>query len=55
MTDIIAPLRVGSYPRERTLVNVTYAVDGTWGIGSKAYSYAELGVAISQAAAARSV
>ena len=47
VTDIIDRLKVGSHPRERTFVNVSYAVDGTWGIGGKAYSNAELGAAIS--------
>jgi phenylpyruvate tautomerase PptA (4-oxalocrotonate tautomerase family) len=47
VTDIIDRLKAGSHPRERTFVNVTYAVDGTWGIGGKAYSNAELGAAIS--------
>jgi phenylpyruvate tautomerase PptA (4-oxalocrotonate tautomerase family) len=52
VTDIIDRLTAGSDPRERTFVNVTYAVDGTWGIGGKAYSNAELGAAITEAAAA---
>jgi phenylpyruvate tautomerase PptA (4-oxalocrotonate tautomerase family) len=47
VTDIIDRLKAGSHPRERTFVNVSYAVDGTWGIGGKAYSNAELGAAIS--------
>jgi phenylpyruvate tautomerase PptA (4-oxalocrotonate tautomerase family) len=51
VTDIIDRLKAGSHPRERTFVNVTYAVDGTWGIGGKAYSNAELGVAISRSPA----
>lgn len=50
VTDIINRLRAGTHPRERTYVNITYAVDGTWGIGGKAYSNNELGVAIQQAA-----
>jgi len=29
---------------------VTYAVDGAWGIGGKAYSNAEIGEAIQQGA-----
>ena len=52
VTDIIDRLKAGSHPRERTFVNVTYAVDGTWGIGGKAYSNAELGAAISHASVA---
>lgn len=51
VTDIIDRLKAGSHPRERTFVNVTYAVDGAWGIGGKAYSNADLGEAITQAAA----
>lgn len=50
VTDIIDKLKAGTHPRERTFVNVTYAVDGTWGIGGKAYSNDELGVAIQKAA-----
>ncbi|MDE1006514.1 MAG: hypothetical protein OSB38_12695 [Paraburkholderia fungorum] len=49
-TDIIDRLSAGSHPRERTFVNVTYAVDGAWGIGGKAYSNAELGEAIQRGA-----
>ncbi|WP_266160471.1 tautomerase family protein [Dyella silvatica] len=49
-TDLIDELKAGSHPRERTFVNVTYAVDGSWGIGGKAYSNDELGTAIQQAA-----
>jgi phenylpyruvate tautomerase PptA (4-oxalocrotonate tautomerase family) len=48
VTDIVDRLKTGSHPRERTFVNVTYAVDGTWGIGGKAYSNAELGAAIAR-------
>jgi len=46
VTDVIDELRVGEHPRERTFVSVFHAVDGTWGIGGKAYSNAELGAAI---------
>lgn len=49
VTDIIDELRAGDHPRARTFVNVTYAVDGTWGIGGKAYTNAELGGAIAGA------
>lgn len=45
-TDIIHELRAGSHPKERTFVNVVYAVEGTWGIGGKAYTNAALGEAI---------
>ncbi|MBD8879920.1 hypothetical protein IHE49_05455 [Rhodanobacter sp. 7MK24] len=51
VTDIIDRLKAGSHPRERTFVNVTYALDGAWGIGGKAYTNDELGAAIQQAAA----
>ncbi|SDR48557.1 hypothetical protein SAMN05519103_03789 [Rhizobiales bacterium GAS113] len=46
VTDIIDQLKAGSHPRERTFVNVTYAVDGTWGIAGRAYSNAEIGEAV---------
>lgn len=45
-TDIIHELRAGSHPRERTFVNVVYALEGSWGIGGKAYTNAALGEAI---------
>ncbi|WP_114240595.1 hypothetical protein [Dyella sp. C9] len=51
VTDIIDRLKAGDHPRQRTFVNVTYAVDGAWGIGGKAYTNEELGAAIQQAAA----
>jgi len=50
VTDIIDQFKAGSHPRERTFVNVTYAVDGAWGIGGKAYSNVEIGEAIQQGA-----
>jgi phenylpyruvate tautomerase PptA (4-oxalocrotonate tautomerase family) len=50
VTDIIDRLKAGSHPRDRTFVNVTYAVEGTWGIAGKAYSDTELGAAIAQTA-----
>ena len=46
VTDVIDELKAGRHPRDRTYVNVTYAVDGAWGIGGKAYTNAELGAAI---------
>lgn len=48
VTDIIDRLKKGTHPRERTYVNVTYAVDGTWGIAGKAYSNSEMGEAVQQ-------
>jgi phenylpyruvate tautomerase PptA (4-oxalocrotonate tautomerase family) len=46
VTDIIDELKSGPHPRARTFVNVTHAVDGTWGIAGKAYTNAELAAAI---------
>lgn len=46
VTDVIDELKAGPHPRSRTFVNVTYAVDGAWGIGGQAYTNADLGVAI---------
>jgi phenylpyruvate tautomerase PptA (4-oxalocrotonate tautomerase family) len=50
VTDIIDELQTGRHPRSRTFVNVTYAVDGAWGIGGRAYTNAALGQAIAAAA-----
>jgi phenylpyruvate tautomerase PptA (4-oxalocrotonate tautomerase family) len=49
VTDIIDELRAGNHPRARTFVNVTYAVDGAWGIAGKAYTNEELAAAASEA------
>ena len=49
-TDIIDELKAGNHPRDRTFVNVSYAVEGAWGIGGKAYTNADLGLAIAAAA-----
>jgi phenylpyruvate tautomerase PptA (4-oxalocrotonate tautomerase family) len=46
VTDAIDELKAGNHPRARTFVNVTYAVDGTWGIAGKAYTNEDLGAAI---------
>jgi len=46
VTDVIDELKAGPHPRSRTFVSVSYAVDGTWGIGGHAYTNAELGTAI---------
>jgi phenylpyruvate tautomerase PptA (4-oxalocrotonate tautomerase family) len=48
-TDAIDELKAGAHPRSRTYVNVSYAVDGAWGIAGKAYSNEELGEAIARA------
>ena len=50
VTDIIDDLKASDHPRSRTFVNVTHAQDGSWGIGGKAYTNAELGQAIEKAA-----
>jgi hypothetical protein len=50
-TDIIDQLKSGVHPKARTFVNVTYATEGAWGIGGKAYTNAALGEAIATAAA----
>ena len=50
VTDIVDDLKAGAHPRERTFVNVTYAVDGSWGIGGKAYTNEAPGAAIAAAA-----
>jgi hypothetical protein len=52
VTDIVDELKAGPHPRTRTFVNVTYAVDGAWGIAGKAYTNADLGEAIRTAAGA---
>jgi len=49
VTDVIDELKAGEHPRARTFVNVTYAVDGAWGIAGKAFSNADLGAAIAAA------
>ncbi len=46
VTDLVDEYSAGDHPRARTFVHVIYAVDGTWGIGGKAYTNAELGAAI---------
>jgi phenylpyruvate tautomerase PptA (4-oxalocrotonate tautomerase family) len=46
VTDIIDELKAGPHPKARTFVNVTYAVDGAWGIAGRAYTNADLAAAI---------
>jgi phenylpyruvate tautomerase PptA (4-oxalocrotonate tautomerase family) len=46
VTAAVDELRAGDHPKSRTFVNVTHAVDGTWGIAGKAYTNADLGAAI---------
>lgn len=52
VTDIVGELAVVDHPRSRTFVNVSYAVDGSWGIGGKAFTNAGLGEAIAAGIAA---
>ncbi len=47
-TDVIDALKAGAHPKSRTFVNVTWAVDGAWGIGGKAYTNEELGAAVAR-------
>ena len=46
VTRIVDELKAGEHPTSRTYVNVTHAVDGTWGIAGKAYTNDDLGAAI---------
>ena len=50
-TAIIEQATAGRIKRENIYSSVTYAVEGAWGIGGKAYSNAELGSAVAAAAA----
>ena len=50
VTTAVDELKAGTHPKARTFVHVTYAVDGTWGIGGKAYTNEDLGAAIAGAA-----
>ncbi len=50
-TAIIDEATNGSHPKALTWVNVTYAADGSWGIGGHAYTNAEFGEAVAGAAA----
>jgi len=49
-TEIIQANRAGSHPKERTFVNVVYALDGAWGIGGEAFTNVAMGEAIQAAA-----
>jgi phenylpyruvate tautomerase PptA (4-oxalocrotonate tautomerase family) len=46
-TDILHAAAEGRLSRDRIYASVTYAVEGSWGIGGTAYDNAELGEAIS--------
>ena len=48
-TDIIERAAGGRIKREHIFANVSYAVDGGWGIGGEAYSNAALGSAVAAA------
>jgi hypothetical protein len=50
VTKIVDELKAGTHPTSRTFVNVTHAVDGTWGIGGNAYTNDDLGAAIAASA-----
>ena len=52
-TRIVQELSAGGHSPARTFVNVVHAVDGTWGIGGRAFTNEELGAAIAGAAAGR--
>lgn len=46
VTDIVLKATHGKLPIENIYVNVTYTVDGLWGIAGKAYTNEQLGEAI---------
>ena len=48
-TAIIEEAAQGRIKRENIFANVSYAVEGAWGIGGKAFSNAELGSAVATA------
>lgn len=47
---ILDELTDGSYPRDSTVLNITYVVDGSWGIGANVYTNEALVAAITAAA-----
>jgi hypothetical protein len=51
-TAIIEEATAGRVKREHIFANVSYAVDGAWGIGGVAYNNVELGSAVAAEAAA---
>jgi phenylpyruvate tautomerase PptA (4-oxalocrotonate tautomerase family) len=51
VNTILGDLTGGRYPKEHTYVNITYAVDGSWGIADRAWTNAALGDAIMAAVA----
>ncbi len=50
VNGILSDLTHGSYPKDKTFVNITYAVDGSWGVAEKAWTNAELGEAAARGA-----
>ena len=48
-TTIIEAAAAGRIKREHIFANVTYAVEGAWGIGGKAFSNEALGSAVAAA------
>lgn len=51
-TAIIEQAAAGRIKREHIFASVTYAVEGAWGIGGKAFSNADLGSAVAALTAA---
>lgn len=51
-TAIIEQAAAGRIKREHIFASVTYAVEGAWGIGGKAFSNADLGSAVAAQTAA---
>jgi hypothetical protein len=45
-TDIVDELGTGTHPRARTFVNITHALEGSWGVSGRAYTSDQLGEAI---------
>jgi len=50
VNSILNELTHGTYPKDKTFVNITYAVDGSWGVADKAWTNAELGEAAARGA-----
>jgi hypothetical protein len=46
---ILDDLTHGHYPKDKTFVNIVYAVDGSWGVAYKAWTNAEIGAAAAAA------
>jgi phenylpyruvate tautomerase PptA (4-oxalocrotonate tautomerase family) len=50
VTDAVVKATGGAFPKDHIFVNQVHAIDGVWGIGGKAYTNADLGEAIQNAA-----